>query len=210
MSAILSVVPSLTILGNFALAEKYYSSLSDLSVFTAIQCNAIQVKQDSLDPNSGYYAITHGNKRKYYARTKVARRGKCDWCNGPYENVTIGPFTVEHLGVINRLTESSELLEIEVIGEVCSDRCLMSASKIFDICRSSSTNTRVYEERARTFLSRMGITPTYALNPYMAPWNGGDLTKEEYIKPTKYIESHIKQLRVVAVALYYELSKPIT
>jgi hypothetical protein len=209
MSTIVSVVPSLTLLGNFALAEKYYSSLADFSILGPVQCTSLQVKQDSIDPNSAYYAVIHGNKRKYYARTKVMRRGLCDWCRRSYDNVTIGPFTVEHLGVINRQTETSEQIEIEIIGEVCSDVCMMSASRIFDVCRSSNANTRIYEERARIFLSRMGSNATYAPNPYMAPWNGGELTKEEYLKPVKYVESHVKQLRIESVGLYYELSKPV-
>lgn len=205
-----SVVPSLTVLGNFAEAEKYYVSLKDFSILTEVQAHKVTIKQDVTDVNSPHYAVVHGNLRKYYACTNVLRKERCDWCDIPFNNVTLGAYTVDHLGVITRTEESSENgLVAEVDGFLCSPPCVLSASRIYDVCRNADKYGRHYEDLARSFFARFGIRDIInAPNKYIAEWNGGSLPKEEFFKPYRCQEAYVKKLTMVNVASYYEFSKP--
>ncbi len=200
------VVPTLSLYGNYATAEKYYQSLPDLSVLTIVPVNKLKARQDAVDPNAPYYAVTNGNIRKYYASTSVVRPTRCQICNCEFSSVILGSYTIEYLGVVKSLKETSSLLEAEIEGYVCSPPCAKTLCRFYDIYRASSRNIRHYEELTDNFLRQMGCTDVqYAPLPYLAEWNGGGFPAEEYKKGYKVVESHSKQIRVIEVSSTYEI-----
>lgn len=202
------VIPTFSLYGNYAAAEKYYKSLPDLSVLTVVPVVRLKARQDVHDPTAPYYATVNGNIRKYFATTSVVRPTKCQICHDSFSSVILGPYTIEYLGVVKSMKEKNDLLEVEVEGYVCSPSCVKTLARFSDIYRSSSRGIRYYEELTDEFLRRLGcVDVQYSPLPILAEWNGGGFPADEYKKGYKVVESHATRLQMINVATTYEIRK---